>query len=306
MAFTERRLKLLPADAGRADLVVRKMTQRSRAEVRGLFDRGCVSVNNEPCVEPGRPLQPGDFVRVKFDPHTRYHEKAKSHADGPFRVVFEDEHLIVVDKAARLLTVPTDRVKEKTLVDAVSRYLSRKGRQARALVVHRLDRGVSGLLVLAKNNVVAGRLQTEIRARRMSREYVAVVTGTLDPPEGRFESFLTTDDSLNRKSSQRGEQGQRAVTHYRTEQAVKGATIVRVQLDTGRRHQIRVHFAEAGHPVIGDRRYRPDLSLHPRWVAGRLALHAARLGFRHPATGKQLDFESPLPTEFHRFDAQRK
>lgn len=310
MSSVERRWIVKPEQAGRADRVVAQMTQRSRAEVRGMFDHACVMLNEVRCLEPGQPIAAGDTLAVRFDPKTRYHEKPKPRTDGSFGVVFEDEHLIVVEKAAKVLTVPTERSKDKTLVDAVSRHLSRRGRPVRALVVHRLDRGVSGLLVMAKASVVAGRLQTEIRARRVEREYVAIVSGIVRPPEGTFDTILTTDDSLNRKSRRRdddddesggGEPGQRAITHYRTQHVSKDATVVRVNLETGRRHQIRVHFADAGHPVLGDRRYRHDLSFHPWWVPGRLALHAARLAFTHPMTHEKLRFESPLPREFERF-----
>lgn len=309
MPLVERRWIVKPEQAGRADRLVAQMTQRSRAEVRGMFDHACVMLNDERCPEPGQSLVAGDALAVRFDPKTRYHEKPKPKTDGSFGVVFEDEHLIVVEKAARVLTVPTERSRDKTLVDAVSRYLGRRGRSTRALVVHRLDRGVSGLLVMAKASVVASRLQTGIRARRVEREYVAVVSGVVDPAEGTFDTILTTDDSLNRKSLRRdddddgdaGEPGQRAVTHYRTQHVSKDATVVRVNLETGRRHQIRVHFAEDGHPILGDRRYRDDLSFHPWWAPGRLALHAARLAFTHPMTQEKLRFESPLPREFERF-----
>lgn len=307
MPIVERRRIVTADETVRVDRLVALLTERSRAEVRGMFDHGCVTLNAAPCSEPGRLLAAGDSLGVRFDPQRRYHEKPKLRVDPSFRIVFEDEHLIVVDKSAKVLTVPSERSKEKTLVDAVTAHLSRRGRTVRALVVHRLDRGVSGLLVMAKDRVVAGRLQAEIRTRRMEREYLAVVAGTIEPASGTFDTVLMTDGRLNRRSQrdedddEEHEEGERAVTHYRTFGTSRDATVVLVKLDTGRRHQIRVHFAEAGHPVLGDRRYRESLAIHPWWPPGRLALHAVRLGFTHPMTGAVLRFESPAPSEFQRF-----
>jgi len=297
----DRRCDVGAEDAGRADQVVRRLTEKSWSEVRGMFDQGCVAVNGSPCTDAGRILAAGDVVAVRFDPRTRYREKPAEHVDRAFAVVFEDEHLIVVEKAAAVLTV-SDGSNARTLVDAVSERLSRRGGRTRALVVHRLDRGVSGLLVMAKRGDVAGRLQGELRSRHMEREYLGIVAGAVSPAEGTFDSFLITRPSLDRRSSEEDDDGaERAVTHYRTVRSVRGATAVRVRLETGRRHQIRVHFAEAGYPVLGDTRYWPDKAKHPWWTAKRLALHAASLSFTHPVTGEPMRFESPPPREFGRF-----
>ncbi len=302
MAWVERSARMDAETSERADIVVGRLTERSRAEVRGMFDADCVQVNGEPCGEPGRMLSGNDTVVVRFDAHRRYHEKPRERPPAGFRVVYDDPALIVVEKEARLLTVPTDRAKGNSLVDCVSTFLSRRGRPVRALVVHRLDRGVSGLLVLAKSREMASSLQQQIRDRTMERSYLAVVKGQVGPESGRFESVLTTDASLNRRSAEDDDEpGEHAITRYAVERRLPDATLVRVWLETGRRHQIRVHFSEAGHPVLGDDRYRPRQAVHRWWKAGRIALHAATLGFAHPATGEPLRFESPLPPEFRRF-----
>ena len=130
----------------------------------------------------------------------------------------------------------------------------------------------------------------------------SIVVGAFDQLSGTFESRLATTKSLQRYSvAETDEGGEPAVTHFRLEQRLRGATFVRAWLETGQRNQIRVHFAEAGYPVLGDERYRPDLARHPAWKARRLALHAAVLGFEHPRTHQPLRFESPLPDEFTRF-----
>jgi 23S rRNA pseudouridine1911/1915/1917 synthase len=207
-----------------------------------------------------------------------------------------------VDKAAHVLTVPTDHGESNTLIDAVTRYLSHQRRQPRAVAVHRLDRGTSGLLVFGKSRQMADQLQDQFRQRKPEREYVALVAGIVSPPSGTFESRLSTNQGLQRYSSgDWDEESEHAITHYRTERVVNGATLVRVNLETGRRNQIRVHFAEAGHPVLGDPRYESAKANHKSWIASRLALHAAILGFVQPVTQKPLRFESPLPVEFVRF-----
>ncbi len=301
MPLVESQCEVTPDRAGRLDQVVRALTGRSRADIRGLFHHGCVRLNGDAAAEPGTMVQAGDRVTVRHDPRQRYHAPPRPRTNAAFRLVFEDEHLIVVDKAAALLTVPTRRGETNTLVAALSRHLGRRGRRTRAVVVHRLDRGTSGLLVFGKDPRVAAELKEQFRVRKAEREYAALVAGELTRPEGTFASRLGTAKGLSRYSVPEGAPGEDAVTHYRVERRLRGATYVRVRLDTGRRNQIRVHFAEAGHPVLGDERYRTDLSRHPAWKAPRLALHAAVLGFEHPRTRQALRFELPLPFEFERF-----
>ncbi|MDB5388234.1 MAG: rluD [Planctomycetaceae bacterium] len=288
--------------AGRIDRIVQLMTQRSRADIRGMFDHDCVFLNAQPCPDAGTLVAAGDQVEVKYDPHTRYKEKPRPPQDRAYRLVYEDDALIVVDKAAHVLTVPTDHGETNTLIDAVSRYLSHQRRQPKAYAVQRLDRGTSGLLVFGKSRPVAEQLQDQFRQRKPDREYVALVAGTVEPASGTFESQMATNQGLQRYSTGNwDEEAEHAITHYRTERLVRGATFVRVRLETGRRNQIRVHFAEAGHPVLGDPRYETKLAQHRNWTAARLALHAAVLGFSQPVTGQLLRFESPLPQEFVKF-----
>ena len=301
MSEVQRQFTVSAAQAGRIDRVVQEMTGRSRAGVRGLFDHACVRLNGRVCDGPGTPVNTGDTVEVRHDPQRRYRERAPARSPRGFRLVYEDDDLLVVGKDAALLTVPTARRETNTLVDLVSSYLGAGRRTARAHVVHRLDRGTSGLLVFAKSHSVAGRLHDQFRAHATDREYLAIAAGVLMPPAGTLASRLATGKTLNRYSTRRPSGGEEAVTKYRAERVVRGATLARVWLETGRRNQIRVHFAEAGHPVLGDSRYRPDLSRHPHWTARRLALHATLLGFEHPTTGERLRFELPLPEEFERF-----
>jgi 23S rRNA pseudouridine1911/1915/1917 synthase len=285
----------------RLDQLVARMTGRSRADVRGLVHHGCVSVNGRPGDSPGQQLSSGDIVTVRHDPHTRYRELPRERTPSAFRIVFEDQWLIVVDKPAGILTVPTGHGERHTLLSAVDAHVRRRGRGARAQVVHRLDRDTSGLLVFGKDAHTARALSDQFRVRKAEREYAAIVAGTLSHASGTFESRLRTSKSLQRYSTRNCAPGETAITHFVVERLLRGASFVRVRLETGRRNQIRVQFAEAGHPVLGDQRYRPELARHPAWPHRRLALHAMSLGFEHPVSGRPLRLTASLPAEFTRF-----
>ncbi len=216
-----------------------------------------------------------------------------------FDLVHEDDDVVVVDKAAGVLTVPTPKRERFTVVDEVSRYLSRGPRITKeAFVVHRLDRETSGLLVFAKSRRARDVLVEHWRDHE--RVYAAVVAGVISVDDGVIESRLITDErTLQRRSSSDGE-GESAVTRFVVKQRLDGASLLAVHLDTGRRNQIRVHLAERGHPVLGDDRYG-GLRRHPRWNDKRLGLHARVLGFPQPRTGTLLRFDTGMPAPFAAF-----
>lgn len=299
MSIRDVECQVTEQQSGRLDRVVRDVTGRSWSDVRGLIHRGCVRVNGELSDDAAFVVIAGATVSVRHDPQSKYHAPAKQRPSSVFDTVFEDEYLIVVDKAPAILTVPTGRGETHTLTGAVDQYLRRSHK--RACLVHRLDRGTSGLLVFGKDPRTASDLQAEFRIRKAEREYAVIVAGKITGDAGTFATRMGTTKSLQRRSVREDEEGEDAITHYRVAQRLKETTYIRAQLETGQRNQIRVHFAEAGHPVLGDERYRPDLAAHPAWKARRLALHAATLGFQHPKTRKPLRFESPLPAEFERF-----
>lgn len=304
MPKTSKKQVIDETTAGRVDKVVAQMTGLSRAKVRGLIDHRSVKINGQWCEDDFTRVQPGDVVTIGFDPQNLRKEKPKPWKDSTFRLVFEDEHLLVVDKAAWALTVPEDDdddlAKAKTVVEAIRRYMERSGKGRRPVVVHRLDRGTSGLLVFAKSQDVADRLWNQFAQHKPKREYLALVSGVMKKNDGTFRSHLATAFDLSRYSTKREDQGELAVTHFKVQQRLQGITLLRCRLETGRRNQIRVHLAEAGHPVLGDPRYRKDLAKLPCWPYRRLALHAAVLGFVHPVSGLPLQFESALPGEFVR------
>jgi 23S rRNA pseudouridine1911/1915/1917 synthase len=282
--------------------VVLALTGLSNNKVRGLFDHNCVTVNGQPCGEPRTPVQPGDEIVVRYDPQQGYPVKKRAWTDPSFSIVYEDPQIIVVNKSANILTVATERGGEQnTLENRVSHYFKHTGRRRTAMVVHRLDRGVSGLLVFAKSHLIAQALQEQFKARKPERLYMAIVAGQMKQPGGTFRSHMGTGKNLVRFSTRDETKGELAITHYRVQQHLADTTVVEVRLETGRRNQIRVHFAEHGHPVLGDPRYGSGRSKHERWPPERIALHAITLGFDHPTSGKPLKFVSELPQSMQRF-----
>jgi 23S rRNA pseudouridine1911/1915/1917 synthase len=290
---------ILEADTGRIDILIARLLDFSRARVRGLMDHEGVMLNGEDCRDYGAHVTANDQLVLSYDPERKYREKPPERKPHGFTLVFCDEHLAIVNKDAGILTVPTDRREKNTLIDLLSNFLA--GGQARApkvSIVHRLDRDTSGLLVFGHRPAIAENLIKQFAARKPEREYYAIVAGKLDRNKGEIRSLLQTDKALNQKS---GTNGELAITHYRVITRYPDATLVAVNLETGRRNQIRVHFAEMGHPILGDVRYESDRASHSAWPYKRLALHARMLGFSHPMTRRELRFEAELPEEFKKF-----
>ncbi len=301
MAMTTLSMTIDADNAGRVDLVVRQLSGFSRSQVRGMVDHGCVWINGAACGTVAAAVAAGDRISICFDPTQRYHEKKRRWVDRTFNISFEDDHLIVVDKSAGSLTVPTDRNETNTLVDRVSAYLSHSRRKRQAWVVHRLDREVSGLLVFGKHEPIADRLIEQFKQRKPQRVYTAIVAGVMSSHDGTFHSHLATGKNLDRFVARPSRKTEAAITHYRVLRRMSDTTLVEATLETGKRNQIRVQFADAGHPVLGDPRYKTKQAMHPRWIRKRIALHAKSLGFEHPVSGEAMTFESPLPSALEKF-----
>ena len=302
MTIHDQTLRVPESQVGqRVDLLVQQITGLSRSQVTGLFDHGCVWLDGVLCRHGGCRLESGQQLRLCYDQHRRYHPLPKRQRPNGFEILYEDQDLIVVDKPAGVLTVPAERPSGICLLEKVDAYV-RAGRGRRsswgAFTVHRLDRDVSGVLVFGKTQAMAERLRDQFAMRKPQRVYEAIVAGRFEPQAQTFRSFLATDRDLNRYSTDDSEAGQLAITHVRTVKRFESASQLEVQLETGRRNQIRVHLAEAGHPIVGDPRYRPRQAQHPEWPYRRIALHAASLGFVHPQSGRELALRSPRPKEF--------
>lgn len=299
MAIKELKHSIQKQDLGRVDLVIARLLSFSRARVRGLIDHGGVQLNGEPCGDGGTLVKDEDRLLLRFDPQRQYREKPQARSTHGFTVVYKDEHLVLVNKEAGILTVPSDRGERNSLLDLLSRHIfyQRTG-STKLSVVHRLDRDTSGLLVFGMRLGIASKLIKQFAARKPEREYTAIVAGKVLQDRGEIRSFLHTDKALNQKS---GPQGELAITHYEVLKRFPDATLLKVWLETGRRNQIRVHFAELGHPVLGDERYEKERAQHRAWPHRRLALHARVLGFEHPVSGEKCRFETELPREFAAF-----
>jgi RluA family pseudouridine synthase len=210
-----------------------------------------------------------------------------------FHILYEDDHLIVGNKSVGFLTVGAPYEREKTVHQALNQYV-RKGnsRSHRVVyVVHRLDRETSGLLIFAKSDWVKEILKTQWKG--VTKTYYAVVHGPLKNKSGTFSSYLEEDDDYVMHSSKDPGKGKLSETEYMVVKETGRFTLVRINLLTGRKNQIRVHFSEAGHPIVGDTKYGRDRVKYPR-----LFLHSQALAFTHPITHKPLSFETPLPQLF--------
>jgi 23S rRNA pseudouridine1911/1915/1917 synthase len=261
----------------------------SRARAQTLIDSERVSVDGRPRAKRHL-VTAGELIEVRLD------EQASAAAEtiaAEFAVAYEDEHLIVVDKPAGVVVHPARGHWTGTLAQALEGRSAGGDEPWRAGIVHRLDRDTSGLLVVAKSDQVHRALKAALSARKLRREYLALVegrpparTGTIDAPIGRHrrERKLMSIDT---------DQPREARTHYELERALPASSLLLVVLDTGRTHQIRVHMAAIGHPVCGDRQYGTG----GLYGLERQFLHAARLAFDHPVTGVPIDMRSPLPED---------
>ncbi len=257
--------------------------------------RGRVSVDGAVVRDGRTPV--ADDARIRLGVET----VARAALARPLQLVHEDDHLLVVDKPADLLTIATDTEQERTAYRLVFAYLASKRPPVRPLIVHRLDRQTSGLLVLAKNVAVKRDLQSQFAARTVTRGYVAVVEGRVAADAGTLEDRIVQSSALRVRRASPGEEGARvAVTRYRVRDRGPATTLLDVTLGTGRRHQIRVQLAALGHPVVGDRTYHAATD-----PIRRLCLHATTLAFVHPGTGARVRYESPVPAAFARAHRRR-
>jgi 23S rRNA pseudouridine1911/1915/1917 synthase len=209
-------------------------------------------------------------------------------------IIFEDESLIVVDKPAGLLTIATAREKERTLYALLWEHVSHSRPRGKIFIVHRLDRDASGLLVFAKSPEAKAFLQDQFKLHTAGRTYKALVEGRVAADSDTIRSYLAENRAHRCYSTTDSRLGKHAVTRFRVVKRSSRSTLLEVQLQSGRKHQIRVHMAEMGHPIVGDKMYGSQRNpLH------RLALHAERLALCHPITGEKKQFESPCPKAFY-------
>jgi 23S rRNA pseudouridine1911/1915/1917 synthase len=213
----------------------------------------------------------------------------------PFKIVYDDEHLLVVDKAAGVVVHPAKGHREDTLSQllAAGEAGAAGGEPERAGIVHRLDRDTSGLLVVARSELAHAKLQRALQQREIEREYLALVIGRPPARSGTIEAPIGRDPHVRTRMAVGGSHPREARTHFELDRALAEHSLLKLKLETGRTHQIRVHLQAIGHPVAGDPEYggRGALGLQ------RQFLHAARLAFAHPVSGAPIDVSSPLPAD---------
>jgi 23S rRNA pseudouridine1911/1915/1917 synthase len=209
------------------------------------------------------------------------------------QLVYEDATIIVVEKPAGLLTMATETERAKTVYAVLRTYLNRKKHAERLFIVHRLDREASGLLVFAKTIEAKQRLQDQFKDHSAGRVYIAVVSGYVKEDNFTVRSYLAENSAYRVYSTRNKKIGKLAVTHVRVVKRKPKTTLVEVRLETGRKHQIRVHLAEHGHPIVGDKNYGSGSN-----PIRRMALHGAHLDLLHPSTGKPMSFDAPYPRTF--------
>ncbi len=261
---------------------------KKRAMIKAVLRDRQVLVDGRPVSQFDHPLRPGQVLSVQWDRAAASHQ-----APQGLKIVHEDEDLLVVDKPPGLLTVATDKEKRKTAYAMLSAYLKGKDPDNKIFIIHRLDRETSGLLMFAKNQETKRLVQDSWEAMISRRSYVAVVEGRVADEQGTITSWLTESKAFIVYSSQNRQQGRRAVTHYRKLRGSDSLSLLQLQLETGRKHQIRVHMQDIGHPVVGDTKY--GATLNP---LRRLGLHAQVLAFTHPRTGAACLFETEIPAAF--------
>jgi 23S rRNA pseudouridine1911/1915/1917 synthase len=263
----------------------------SRRRAQAAIEKGQVSVGAEVVREPGRRV--ADEAAIVWDPNRPALPRAR--LDLPR--LHEDEHVLVVDKPAGLLSVPAPGSLEDSVLAHVALYARRLRRHAFVRAVHRLDRETSGALAIALSREAADALITVFRDHRIERRYVALVAGRPGADNGVVDAPIRERYEGGRRGVARpGEPAREARSRYRVLERLPEAALVEVSLETGRQHQIRAHLAHVGLPVLGDPVYGRGVTLE----APRVMLHAASLGFEHPVTGERLDVASPLPDDFRR------
>lgn len=259
---------------------------QSRNTVKNLMKSGFVCADGKTVTKFDTPLRKGQKVTVSTENAVR--------SSMPFSIIYEDDDIVVINKSAGLLCVANEKEKERTAYHFLYDYMKAKAERGKIFVIHRLDRDTSGVVMFAKSEAVKRAYQDNWDKLVKKRVYCAVCEGEIDPPEGTLRSYLYESDGHMVYSTENKKLGKEAITRYRTEKSSKSCSLLHVEIDTGRKNQIRVQLADEGHPIVGDKKY--GASTNP---IKRLALHSSELMIMSPK-GKLLDFKAPIPREFSR------
>lgn len=291
--------------AGRLDKVLADATELSRERIKALISAGDVEIDGRPASSASAKVELGSSFLIHIPPPDNPQAVPQ---DIPIAVVYEDEHLIVVDKPAGMVVHPAAGNPDGTLVNALLHHcrgqLSGIGGVARPGIVHRIDKDTSGLLVVAKSDKAHEGLAKQFADHSIERRYLAVCNGHPNPPSGTINARIGRSDANRKKMAvlpDDSSRGKHATTHYHEVERLRHCSLVECRLETGRTHQVRVHLASIGHALLGDPVYgRPNAQIRPvikDLEFDRQALHAANLGFEHPVNGNFLRFASELPAD---------
>lgn len=269
------------------EFLLEQLAGKSRTTVKSLLAHRQVAVGVHTITQFDFPLEPGQTVTINWGlvpEQTRY---------PGVRILFEDPYFIVIEKTAGMLSIATAKEKLMTTYSILSAHVKKEDPDNRIFVLHRLDRDTSGVMMFAKSEEIQETMQKSWHEAVTQRTYIAVVEGNVPMEEGTIRSFLKENKALIMYSTKVPGEGDEAITHYKVLKRSELFTLVEVELETGRKNQIRVHMKELGHPVAGDKKYGSKLN-----PLQRTCLHANLLSFKHPVTGAELTFETPPP---HRF-----
>lgn len=268
------------------DFLFQTLKDQSKTTVKSLLAHKQIIVNNRATTQFDAALKPGDQVIVAFD------RNSKPFSHTMLDIVYEDDSLIVINKMSGLLSMATERDKEKTAYHILSNYVKQRDPRNHIFIIHRLDKETSGLMMFAKNPKVQEILQKNWNEAVIERKYVAVIEGYPGKECDTIKSYIAENSAfiVHRADSMTGKL---AITNYKTLRSNNRYSLVELDLETGRKNQIRVHMQEIGHPVAGDKKYGAKTN-----PINRLALHAFILHFLHPVTHQEMKFETPIPAKF--------
>lgn len=269
------------------EFLISAMPDRKRTNIKELLQHNQVRVNGTVTTRFDQPLQPGDSVEINLTREFPYFYNRR------LKLVYEDNDIMVANKGYGLLSMGNDKVREGTAYSILKDYLKWVDPRLKIFIVHRLDRDTSGLLMFAKNQEAKERMQHNWNNMVLNRKYYAVVEGNVEQDEGTVRSYLAENSQYEVYSTDNPDEGQLAVTRYKVLKRRNGYSLLEIELDTGRKNQIRVHMKDLDHPIAGDRKYGAKSSpIH------RLALHAGTLRFVHPMTRREMNFSTGIPTSF--------
>lgn len=304
MMQTVHLLNISPQDLSkRIDVFVTEKTGISRSQIQKFIEKGYVLVNSESVKQSYR-IKTGDVITLSLpEVETAGIPPVIIPEPIPLEILYKDDYLVVVNKPAHMVVHPAAGHKKGTLINALlyhCKRLATVGEPLRPGVVHRLDKDTSGVMVVALNNVAYYNLIEQFRQRKITRRYIALVYGNLSEDKGEIALKIGRSESDRKKMSTHPKKGKEAITRWRVLERSKNATLVEIRPETGRTHQIRVHFASIGHPVLGDRTYgrKIEITIKAKKISfPRQMLHAQLLGFTHPVTGKYLEFLCTIPED---------